>query len=514
MYKLLILTILLTLVVFPGNLPAQKLRAKSSDGKITSTVPKGRTLSFYLMKGGRLLETGDYLNAISYLQAAISAPRKGVKPAIINLADTLYKTAFIYQQAKELKDAGKAEEAVAKYIEINKINPVDPKPLEFILETYDLLSEAAERQNNYLEAVRLYEQWIIFAPQNDFPRQSRLKNLKLAAEAAKNSGDLEKTLELYRKLFLVDPNSKDYEVLIEKIEKEQFITSALATLEQPDLNKAITSLSGALSLYPSETRLQEALRLAQGQREFNLAEGLMKSYKYDEALRVYKNVLKYFPEKKAYIDQKSSEIFLRTGADYQSDGSLQIKGTISGIVKIQIAGNQVSYLEGRDNLSSSLRGRFPSRLFDTKIIRTEGDVITRIIEPPSINNKYSLTLELIPKKEQFFTLNLDWQLAFNGTVNWRARVNKSTIIRLQTLFVDQNENAKDVTTSYDPLPHEPYTLAITKLQGSEKVLVQVIERPTVTNNYATVIEIVTNNSQTEEVALKMDWVLVRFLRNR
>ncbi|KAF0240149.1 MAG: hypothetical protein FD167_4231, partial [bacterium] len=241
---------------------------------------------------------------------------------------------------------------------------------------------------------------------------------------------------------------------------------------------------------------------------------LMKSYKYDEALRVYKNVLKYFPEKKAYIDQKSSEIFLRTGADYQSDGSLQIKGTISGIVKIQIAGNQVSYLEGRDNLSSSLRGRFPSRLFDTKIIRTEGDVITRIIEPPSINNKYSLTLELIPKKEQFFTLNLDWQLAFNGTVNWRARVNKSTIIRLQTLFVDQNENAKDVTTSYDPLPHEPYTLAITKLQGSEKVLVQVIERPTVTNNYATVIEIVTNNSQTEEVALKMDWVLVRFLRNR
>ncbi|KAF0247714.1 MAG: hypothetical protein FD167_2884, partial [bacterium] len=229
MYKLLILTILLTLVVFPGNLPAQKLRAKSSDGKITSTVPKGRTLSFYLMKGGRLLETGDYLNAISYLQAAISAPRKGVKPAIINLADTLYKTAFIYQQAKELKDAGKAEEAVAKYIEINKINPVDPKPLEFILETYDLLSEAAERQNNYLEAVRLYEQWIIFAPQNDFPRQSRLKNLKLAAEAAKNSGDLEKTLELYRKLFLVDPNSKDYEVLIEKIEKEQFITSALAT---------------------------------------------------------------------------------------------------------------------------------------------------------------------------------------------------------------------------------------------------------------------------------------------
>jgi tetratricopeptide (TPR) repeat protein len=280
MSKCLILSICLLVVFIPNNLAAQKIRA---EGKISSTIPKGKTLSFYLTKGGRLLETGDYPKAISYLEAAINAPRKGVKPAIVKLADTLYKTALIYQQAKELKDAGKAEEAVVKYVEINKINPVDPKPLEFILETYDLLSEAAEKRNDYDEAIRLYEEWMKFAPENDFPKQGRLKNLKLAIETAKNKGDVDKTLEIYRKLSILEPANKEYETLIQQIEKEQFITSALSSLKQPDLNKAITILNGALSLYPNENRLQDALRLAQGQREFNQAEDLMKAYKYNEA---------------------------------------------------------------------------------------------------------------------------------------------------------------------------------------------------------------------------------------
>lgn len=507
--KLLILSILLIIALFPINSPAQK--SKGGDIKNLSTVPKGKTLSFYLTKGGRLLETGDYINAIPYLDAAIKASRKGVKPAMVKLADTLYKTALIYLQAKELKDSGKPEEAVAKYIEIISINPVDPKPLEFIIEIYDLLSEAAEKQNNYEEAVRLYEEWIKFAPQNNFPREARLKNLKLAAQTAKNKGDVEKTLTLYRKLSSLEPNS-DYEIVIEQIEKEQFITSALATLKDPDLNKAIATLNGALSLYPNEVRLQQALRLAQGQREFNQAESLMKAYKYNEALRVYKNVLKFFPEKKSYVDEKSKEIFLRTGADYQSDGILEIKGTISAAAKIQITGNQIHYLEGKENLSISLRGKFPERAFNGKVNRLEGDVITRILETPSIGNKYSLTLELMPKKEQFFTLALNWDLASSGAVIWQGRVIKSTIIRLQTFFVDQDSNAKLARTLYDPLPHEPYTLSITKTQGSEKVLVQIIEKPSAANNYATLIEVVTNTLEPQDIGLKMEWMLIRSSR--
>lgn len=507
--KLLVLSIFLVLAFFPANLCAQKLGTKGAEGKISPIVPKGKTLSFYLTKGGRLLETGDYINAISYLDAATKASRKGVKPAIVKLADTLYKTALIYKDAKELKDLDKSEEAVAKYIEIIKINPIDPKPLEFIVEIYDLLSEAAEKKGNYEEATRLYEEWMKFAPQNNFPRESRLKNLKLAAETAKNKGDIGKTLELYRRLTLLEPNNKDYSLIIESIEKEDFILSALALLKEPDINKAIAKLNGALSLYPNETRLQEALRQAQGQKELNQAENLMKAFKYNEALRVYKNVLKFFPEKKSYVDEKSSEIFLRTGADYQSDGTLRLKGTINAIARIQITGNQINYIEGREKLSVSLMGKFPQRPFNGKIERLEGDVIARIIESPNINNKYSLTLELIPKKEQFFTLNLNWDLAFSGAVIWQGRVSKSTKIRLQTFFVDQDDNAKLVRTLYDPLPHEPYTLVVAKTQGSEKVLVEVIEKPTAANNYAATVEVVTGSLQAEDITLKMEWNLVR-----
>jgi tetratricopeptide (TPR) repeat protein len=507
MYKrLLMLSILFIVVLFPHNLPAQK---KRGEGKISTTVPKGKTLSFYLTRGGRLLETGDYTNAISYLDAAVKAPRKGVKPAMVRLADVLYKTALIYKDAKDLRDNGKPEDAVAKYLEIVKLNPVDPKPLEFIIEIYDLLSEAAEKRSDFEDAVRLYEEWMKFAPQNDFPRQSRLKNLKLAVEQAKNKGDLDKTLTLYRKLSFLEPNNSEYKIAIEQIEKDQVILSALALLKDPDINKAINALNGALSLYPDEVRLKEALRQAQGKREFDQAESLMKAYKYNEALRLYKNALIFLPEKKSYVEEKTNEIFLRTGASYQSDGTLQIKGTINGTAKIQITGDKIRYLEGKENLSLSLTGRFPERAFDGKAIRMEGDLIAKVVEPPNVNNKYSLTLELMPKKEKFFALNLNWELSFTGAVIWQGRVSKSTVIRLQTFYVDQDDNAKLVRNLFDPLPYEPYILSVTKTQGSEKVLAQVIEKPSATNNYSTLIEVVTNNLQEEDIALRMQWTLVR-----
>lgn len=510
----LLLGICLIICFFPINLLAQNIKPNNGKNKTfsSSTTPKGKTLAFYLTKGGRLLETGAYSEAISYLAEALKAPKKGVKPAIIKLADTLYKTALIYQDAKFLKDTGKAEAAVDKYLEIIRINPVDPKPLEFILETYDILSEAAEKKGDYEEAVRLYENWSKFAPQNDFPRQGILKNLKLAAESAQKKGDEDKILALYGRLSQLEPENKQYQLIIQQIEKEQNIKSALAIVQQNDLNVAITQLNSALSLYPGETRLIEALRLAQGQRELEQAESLMKAYRYNEALRVYKNTLNFLPEKKDYVAQRSREIFLRTGADYQSNGSLQLRGTITDITKIQITGDQYHLLQGK--LNPNLTGKFPSRPFSCKLIRLEGDLMAKIIEPPSIGNKYSLTLELIPKKEKVFLINLDWDLLNTGTANWNGVVNKSATIRLQTFFLDQSPSAKNVVANYDPLPHEPYTLNITKNKGSDRVTIKIVEQPTLANNYATTIEIVTNNQEPEEIALHIEWLLVRSLKNK
>lgn len=509
--KLLLSISLAILVVFglPYKTLAQNKAKSSSKISDIELVPKGKPLSFYLTKGGRLLETGDYLGAIAYLEAALNAPRKKVKPSIIALAETLYKTALIYKEAKSLKEQGKAEEAVAKYIEINKINPVDPKPLEFILETFDLLSEAAEKRSDYEEAYKLYEQWLRFAPQNDFPRQQMLKNLKLAAETAQKKGDTNKTLELYQKLSRIEPENREIEKIIAQIEKEQTISEAESSLKKDDLSIAMAKLNGALSLYPSEPRLIDALRLAQGQQEFNKAESLMKSYKYNEALRVYKNVLQFLPEKKAYVDMRSQEIFLRLGSDYKSNGSVQLNGTITGSVTVQIIDNKLVILSGNNNISAKLQGKFPARLFDAKLVRLSGDLQAKIISYPNINNRYSLTLELTPKKENVFSLNLDWDLSNTGLVTWQGQVTKSTLIRLQTLFVDQTENCQNVVVSFDPLPHEAYELSLTKLQGSEQVITRIIQKPSLSNNYATVVEVITNNSKAENIVLKMQWILLR-----
>ncbi len=516
MKKKLLLGFCLIICVFPTSLLAQKIKSNNRENKTlqSSIVPRGKNFTFYLTKGGRLLETGAYSEAISYLDAALKSPKKGIKAPIIKLADTLYKTALIYQEAKILRDSGKAEQAVGKYLEIMKINPVDPKPLEFILEIYDILSEAAEKQGNYEEAVRLYENWSNFAPQNNFPRQGILKNLKLAAELAQKNGDEAKVIAFYSKLSLLEPENKQYQLIIQQIEREQNIKNALVTLQQKDINFAITTINSSLSLYPNEPRLIEALRLAQGQREFEQAEALMKSYKYNEALRFYKNTLNFLPEKKDYVTQRSREIFLRTGADYQSNGSLQIRGTITNVTKIQITGDLYKVLQGESNSNIKITGKLPPRPFDSKIIRLEGDLTAKVVERPNIGNKYSLTLELTPKKEKNFLISLDWDLLNTGIITWNAVVNKSATIRLQTFFVDQSPTAKNVVVSYDPLPHEPYTLSINKNKGSEKVSIKIIEQPTLANNYATSVEVSTNAQEAEEITLHMEWLLVRSTKSK
>src|SRR5687767_1400006 len=99
-------TALLVFLVLSAHLSAPLQAATkaaiSSSEKPAAALPRGKSVSFYLSRGGRLLETGDYLQAITYLDAALRAPRKGVKPAIIQLAEVLRRSADLYQQARQL----------------------------------------------------------------------------------------------------------------------------------------------------------------------------------------------------------------------------------------------------------------------------------------------------------------------------------------------------------------------------------------------------------------------------
>jgi tetratricopeptide (TPR) repeat protein len=495
-----------TLFLFyaPDFSQAQKQRA-------SLVPPPGKSVSFYLGKGGRFLETGNYSQAILYLDAALRAPRKGVKPAIIELAEKLYRSAEIYEQARLLKESGQSESAVEKYRHIIEINPVDPRPVEFIIEIYDLLSEAAEKRNDYEEAARLYECWLMYAPQNDFPRKNLLKNLKIAAEGAEKQGLTDKSIALYQKIARIDPNDPTVSVLeakLREIEKQRSIGAAEAKLQQGELDGAIADFNSLLTIYPNETRLVEGLRLARGRRTLKEAESLMSARRYHEALNIYQKTTALLPEEKEAVGRRIEEIQLRTGANYSSEGRLRARGSLTGPAKLLITGKSVTYMQGRENIMINLTGNaLPSRPFFTKVERVEGDVMVRMVGQPNRSNNYSLALEIVPKSGRSFSFELNWELATSGTVFWRGRVGGQATLWLQGPFIDQTGNVKGVSFGLDPLPHEDYSLKLSKLQGGDTSKTNIIEKPSPSNDFGTAIEITTRAD--EEVELKMDWTIKR-----
>ncbi|MEW6733645.1 MAG: tetratricopeptide repeat protein [Acidobacteriota bacterium] len=484
----------------------RSLLSSTSEDQSVPAPPRGKSVAYYLARGGRFLETGDYLQAIAYLDAALRAPRKGIKPAIIQLAETLRKSAEIYQQAHVARKSGQAEAAVEKYREIMQINPTDPRPLEFIVEVYDLLSEAAEKRKDYQEAARLYEAWLKYAPKNDFPRKGLIQNLKAAAEAATANGDRATAVNLYRKLVNIDPTNKAAADAVFTFEKELTISTAEAQLAHGDIDSAITSLNSALSLYPNESRLLEALRLARGRRDYQKAEALMAAHQYHEAVNFYQKALAILPSEKSAIEQRLAEIRLRTGANYRSNGTLRVRGQLSGPAHITISGNKIVVLNGNENVSCRVTGgSFPDCPFEVKLHRLGGDVIAKVVTSPSRSNNYTLGLQLTPKNERDFGFEIEWERLKTGSVNWHGYVKGRTLIRLQGPFVDQQGSVEKATAYYDPLPHERYSLTVIKLQATDQVSAQVIERPSAANDYAAVIEVTTSGA--EEIELKIDWVI-------
>jgi tetratricopeptide (TPR) repeat protein len=334
-----------------------------------------------------------------------------------------------------------------------------------------------------------------------------LKNLKAAAIAAQERGDQTAALSIYRRLASINPADQTSDAFVKEIEKEQAIGTALSHLQNREFERAIVEISGALSLYPGEKRLVEGLRLAQGRREKNQADKLMKIHSYHEALRYYNQALRFIPEERAAIDGQIAEIRLRTGLDYRSDGVVHARGTVTGPAKIKITANTVTYLEGQENIQLKLGlEKLPPRPYMVKIERIDGDANIQIVETPYRGNNYAVTLQILPKNERKLNFDLSWELQKTGRVDWRGKVNGTALIRLQGQFIDTSGNVGDVVASCDPLPHEFYQLSIAKIQGDLGVATRIIERPSAANDYAATIEI---KADGDNVALSIDWNITR-----
>jgi hypothetical protein len=172
-------------------------------------------------------------------------------------------------------------------------------------------------------------------------------------------------------------------------------------------------------------------------------------------------------------------------------------------------------LEGKSNLTLSVfASTLPARLFDAKVERTDGDAAIKIIELPNRANGYAITLQIIPKNDRNIAFDLNWELLTTGTVDWRGQINGTTVIHLQGPFVDSTGAAHQVASTQDPLPHEAYSVAITKVRGSDAVNAHLIERPTAANDYSAAIEVTAPGAQAEVVELKIDWMITRNKKSR
>lgn len=462
--------------------------------------PAGRTASFYLSKGGRMLETGDYRGAILYLEAALRAPRRGVKPAVIQLAEKLLVTARLYEEARLDRAAGRIDAAVEKYTQIMHLNPVDPKPLEFIYEVYDYASEAAEKAGDFAEAARLYGAWMSYYPDNPLPRDGRLRNLRLAAQKALSDGDKSRAIDFYVLLATADPTDPEATRQIRILQREEDLKGAQNLIASGKLDAAITELNRLVTVYPQDQEIAELLRTTRGRSELERADKAYALRRYHEAYGYYRRAMPILPEEQPRIEKRIREIELRTGADYSSDGFVILSGRLKGASRLIIRGSSVQATAA--TLKPIGRG-LPERACNVKVRRAVGDLTFQIAERPSRANGYALVLDLQPRRMEEFSLEVDWELARAGSISWGAIVEGRVLLRLQGPFLDTEGSVRQSSWGGDPLPHAPYELRVERMAGIAAV--QIAEQPSATNDYTTVLRI--DATTPERLELQIFWKL-------
>lgn len=461
--------------------------------------PVGRTASFYLSRGGRMLETGDYSGAILYLEAALRAPRRGVKPAVIQLAEKLLATARIYEEARLDRAAGRIDAAVEKYAQIMRLNPVDPKPLEFIYEVYDYASEAAEKAGDFAEAARLYGAWMSYYPDNPLPREGRIRNLRLAAQKALSDGDKNRAIDFY---VLLATATSDPEAVrqIRILQREQDLKGAQNLISSGRLDAAIIELNRLVTVYPQDQEIAELLRITRGRSELERADGSYTLRRYHEAYGYYRRALPLLPEERPRVEKRLREIELRTGADYSSEGFVILSGRLKGASRLVVRGSQV---QATAAVLKPIGRGLPERACNVKARRAAGDVVFQIVERPSKTNGYALVLDLQPRQSEEFSLEVDWELAKTGGLTWGATVEGRVLLRLQGPFLDAEGSVLQSSWGGDPLPHAPYELKIERVAGMAAL--QIVERPSAANDYTTVVKI--DAATPERLELQMLWRL-------
>lgn len=474
---------------------------------VRSSVPKGKTLDFYVRKGSELIDAADYDLAAQYFEEAERRRKdKTATPELLELLDRQQQVAKLHLQIESLPDGEEAKELLL-YQEILRLRPNDQKAVEQMPELYRHLGNLALSSRDYKSASNYLEQLLKLNPDDADARSKIVQALLALSDTELASGNDEAARRSLLKVTEYEPKNQKALDGILKLDIASTLRFAENKLAAGAYEDAMLKFREVVSLDPGNERAKEGLKISQAHYQKQKADQYYVNRKYLDAEREYRTAEEVLKGDE-HISKRLEEISLRMGPPLPPRGRSVWRGQVSpGTIKIRIRGREVSVEGGVQN--DSLSERLPEVPFLIKRIRRlTGTSVVRQAESPSPANSFMAGFVLDVKKEEETGFEIEWELRRQGVVSWSGQITGRSLIRIQGPFVDVEQisggEPSGVKMQTDGLPHQDITAKLKKLSGKSEV--RLLEQPSQSNLYTATIA-VENDGGTDSLAFELIWQL-------
>ncbi len=200
-------------------------------------------------------------------------------------------------------------------------------------------------------------------------------------------------------------------------------------------------------------------------------------------------------------------------------GTLTWNGRVDNRVQIVLQGDdvQTKQLAGRlSNVYHNLQGVLPRRNATVSVIKLDGRGDVRIMQQPNRNNNYTAIIEIYDDKrsDDNYNLQIRWQASnvqesySPGRLTWRGKVDATVDIIISGDYaeaVDRTGSGLTVLRSdlSGYLAARNGTVRVNKKDG--RGTVNVIEQPSIQNDYTAVIRIFDPRGGDDEYEIEVVW---------
>jgi tetratricopeptide (TPR) repeat protein len=486
------------------NPPRKVIKTRRSPKNMASTVPAGKSLSFYIMTGTEKLDNGEFELAGKYFEEADKKRKdRSATPELLDLLDKQIQVTKLHVEADDTDDAQKA---LNNYLEILKIRPSDPKSKEELPELYKKIAEDALAEKDYDRAVENLDALLALNPSSKETADKLLPTLISRGEVALSEGKDDIAQNSFRRVLSLDPQNLLAQQKLRMLDLKNLLEFAENKLKAEAYEDALIKFKEALSIDPDNQQAKEGAKIAEGNFQKLKAEQLYANRKYSDSEKLYQSALAILPDDEK-IKTRLEEISIRLRPSTAPRGKSVWSGKIDSPTKIKIKGKELSYDGSGDG---TINERLPEIGYTVKKVKAlSGGVPVKIAEQPSAANQYTTTISVDTKKSKNVSFEIEWEIKRQGKISWRGQVAGKSIIRVQGPFVDIEQisgtPSKDTSYESEPLPYQESTIKLSKLSGSPEV--RLVESPSASNSYIAILEVESSSADLEPLAFQIEWLL-------